>query len=169
MYAATLFDNSVDFDEVKKDYFSHAYGDQWETVVEYLETIDRLMPQTYLEAKHTSPTASSFFNPAMEQQLLSVDEVCDKYAAFFEEHKNMPYRTQTVAMRLMKKHTEFCRGFAAAMAIKCMGKDAEAKAAAIEFLVDFGKQEVAMERYYDHMMARHALMAIFNTKSEFDQ
>ena len=142
---------------------------KWETVVEYLETIDRLMPQTYLEARHTAPVPPNFNKPEMEPQLKSVAEVCDKYAAFFEEHKNMPFRVQTVAMRLMAKHTEFCRGYAAAMAIKCLGKDAEAKAAAMAFLSQFGTYEVAMERYYDHMMAKHALNGIFNTKSQFDQ
>ena len=169
VYASVLFDNDADFEELKKDYFSHAYGDQWETVVEYLETIDRLMPQTYLEARHTAPVPPNFNKPEMEPQLKSVAEVCDKYAAFFEEHKNMPFRVQTVAMRLMAKHTEFCRGYAAAMAIKCLGKDAEAKEAAKAFLTQFGAYEVAMERYYDHMMAKHALNGIFNTKSQFDQ
>jgi len=38
-----------------------------------------------------------------------------------------------------------------------------------EALDDFGSHELAMERYYDHMMAAHALKAIFNTRSEFSQ
>lgn len=169
VYASVLFDNNADFEELKKDYFSHAYGDQWETVVEYLETIDKLMPQSYLECRHTAPVPPNFHKPEMEAQLLSVAEVCDKYDELFKQHRNMPYRVQTVAMRLLTEHTHFCRGFAKCMAIKCMGKDDEAKEAAKAFLSEFGKHELAMERYYDHMMSKHAIMAIFSTKSQFAQ
>ena len=128
-----------------------------------------LMPQTYLEALHTASKPLNFYKPEMEAQLLSVEGVMEKYAAFFDDHKNMPYRVQTIAMRLMRHYTEFCTGYAKFMALKCMGKDAEAKEAAIAFLDDFGKWELAIEHYYDHFMARNAINAIINTKSDFDQ
>ena len=169
VYGAMLFDHSLTMEELIEDYFSHAYGDQWKTVLEFLEEIDRLMPQSYLEALHTAKVPSNFYKPAMEAQLLSVEGVAQKYAEIFDAHKNMPYRVQTVAMRLMRQHADFCTGFAKAMAIKCLGKDAEAKAVANEFLEEFGKRELAMEHYYDHYMATVALRAIFNTKSEYDQ
>lgn len=168
-YGAMLFDHSLTMEELVEDYFSHAYGDQWQTVVAFLQEIDQLMPQSYLEALHTAPVPSNFYNPKMEAQLLSVAEVTNKYAAIFDEHKNMPYRVQTVAMRLMRQHTDFCAGYAKFMALKCLGKDAEAKAEAIAFLEEFGKRELSMEHYYDHFMASGALLAIVNTKSEYDQ
>lgn len=105
----------------------------------------------------------------MEKPLLSVEAVAGKYAAVFDANKNMRYRVQTVAMRLMRQHTDFCTGFAKFMAIKCLGKDAEAKTAAMEFLEEFGKRELAMEHYYDHFMASHALHSIINTTSAYDQ
>ena len=169
VYGAMLFDNSLTLEELVEDYFSHTYGDGWETVVEYLKLIDDLMPQSYLEALHTAPVPTNFYKPEMEAQLLSVEEATKKYAAFFDEHKNMPHRVQSVAMRLMRHHVDFCVGYAKFMAIKCLGKDAEAKAAATEFLNEFGKRELALEHYYDHFMASNALMAAVNTKSEFDQ
>ena len=169
VYGAVLFDNSLTLEELIEDYFSHAYGDQWQTVVEFLKEIDRLMPQTYLEALHTASAPLNFYKPEMEAQLLSVEEVAKKYAAVFDEHKNMPCRVQTVAMRLMRQHTDFCTGYAKFMAVKCLGKDDEAKEQALAFLNEFGKRELAMEHYYDHFMAANALNAIVNTKSEFDQ
>ena len=127
------------------------------------------MPQSYLEALHTAPVPSNFYNPAMQEQLLQVEGVAKKYAAIFDEHRNMPYRVQTVAMRLMRQHTDFCAGYAKFMAIKCVGKDEEAKEQALAFMEEFGKRELAMEHYYDHFMACNALNAIVDTKSEFDQ
>ena len=105
----------------------------------------------------------------MEERLLAVQAMTEKYAAIFDEHKNMPYRVQTVAMRLMRQHTDFCAGYAGFMAVKCLGKDAEAKEMAKEFLREFGKREQAMDSYYDHYMASASLLAIVNTKSEYDQ
>ena len=169
VYASVLFDNDADFEELKRDYFSHAYGDQWEAVVEFLETIDELMPQSYMECRHTAPVPPNFNKPEMEEGLLKVEGVCDRFDELFKQRRNMPYRVQTVAMRLLTEYTHFCRGYAKCMAIKCLGKDEEAKAAAKEFLTEFGKHELAIERYYDHMMAKHAIMAIFSTKSVFAQ
>lgn len=169
VYGAVLFDNSLTLEQLTEDYFSHAYGDQWQTVVEFLREIDRLMPQTYLEALHTASKPLNFYKPEMEAQLLAVEGVAKKYAAIFDQHRNMPYRVQTVAMRLIRTYTEFCTGYAGFMALKCLGKDAEAKETAIAFLDDFGKYELAMEHYYDHFMVRNSLNAIINTKSDFDQ
>ncbi|MBQ9974588.1 MAG: DUF4838 domain-containing protein [Oscillospiraceae bacterium] len=169
VYGAVMFDHSLTLEELMEDYFSHAYGDQWQTVLAFLREIDELMPQSYLEALHTGPTPPNFYKPEMEAQLLKVQAVTDRYAAIFDAHKNMPRRVQTVAMRLMRHHTDFCAGYARFMAIKCTGRDAEAKEAAIAFLNEFGKRELALEHYYDHYMACAALYAIVNTKSEFDQ
>ena len=169
VYGAVLFDNSLSLEELMEDYFSHAYGDQWKTVLEFFQEIDRLMPQTYLECLHTPPVPSNFYKPEMQEQLLAVRAVTDKYAAIFDEHKNMPRRVQTVAMRLMRHYTDFCAGYADFMASKCMGKDDEAKEKAMAFLQEFGKRELALEHYYDHYMASASLMAIVNTKSEYDQ
>ena len=169
VYGSVLFDNDLTLEQLTEDYFSHAYGDQWQTVVEFLQEIDRLMPQTYLEALHTASKPLNFYKPEMEEQLLSVEGVAKKYAAIFDQHRNMPYRVQSVAMRLMRRYTDFCTGYAKFMALKCLGKDAEAKENAIAFLDDFGKWELAMEHYYDHFMVRNAFNAIINTKADFDQ
>jgi outer membrane protein assembly factor BamD (BamD/ComL family) len=50
-----------------------------------------------------------------------------------------------------------------------VGKDEEAQKAMVAFMDDFGSHELAIERYYDHMMARHAIKSIFNTRSDFAQ
>ena len=55
------------------------------------------------------------------------------------------------------------------MALKSLGKDEEAKVAAKAFFAEFGKNEVAWERYYDHMLMVHAMNVIFNSKSSMDQ
>ncbi len=170
VYAATLFDNSVDFEELKQDYFCHAYGEMWREAISYLEAIDEVMPQSYLEARHVAKaTADRYHKPQMKEVLLRTEEIARAMQETFAPHRNMPYRVQTVAVRLLMSHGDFCRGYAKAMAIKCQGKDAQARADFCAFADEFGKQELAMERYYDHFMAVNALKSIFDTKPEFEQ
>ncbi|MBO5340543.1 MAG: DUF4838 domain-containing protein [Oscillospiraceae bacterium] len=170
VYAATLFDNSVDFETLKEDYFRHAYGDMWQEAVAYLEAIDEHLPQTYLEVVHSvDADPNHYYKPEMESTLLAVDGITRRMEQTFAPYRNMPQRVQTVAVRLLMAHGEFCRGYAAAMALKCVGKDTAARESFEAFANDFGRYELGMERYYDHFEATHSLKAIFNTKSEYDQ
>ena len=168
-YAQKLFDTSVTYEELEEDYFKHAYGEGWQLALEYLKAVDEHMPQTYMEAKHTSRIPNNFYKPEMEEKLLSLIPVAKEFAAKLDAYKNMPIRVQTVAMRLLKLHAEYVQGLAQAMALKSLGKDAEAKDAALAFFAEFGKNEVAWERYYDHMLMVHAMNVIFNSKSTMDQ
>ena len=168
-YAQKLFDTSVTYEELEEDYFKHAYGEGWQLALDYLKAVDEHMPQTYMEAKHTSRIPNNFYKPEMEEKLLSLVPVAKEFAEKLDGYKNMPIRVQTVAMRLLKLHAEYVQGLAQAMALKSLGKDAEAKDAALSFFADFGKNEVAWERYYDHMLMVHAMNVIFNSKSTMDQ
>ena len=168
-YGQKLFDNDVTYEQLEEDYFKHAYGDQWQLALAYLKAVDTYMPQTYMEAKHTSRIPNNFYNPAMEEKLLALIPIAKEFEEKLDGHKNMPIRVQTVAMRLLKLHAQYVQGLAKAMALKSLGKDAEAKDAALSFFAEFGKHEVAIERYYDHMLMVHAMNVIFNSKSTMDQ
>ena len=127
------------------------------------------MPQSYMECKHTSRIPANFYNPAMEKPLLEIIEKAKDFREKLLSYKNMPLRVQTVAVRLLILHTQFIEKLAAVMAIKCLGKDEEAKAASKAFFNDFGKNELAWERYYDHKQMVQALSAIFSSKSHVER
>ncbi len=167
-YSKKLFDNSLTYEELEEDYFSHAYGEAKDLVLEYLKCVDEHLPQSYMECKHSSRIPSNFYKPEMEEKLLSMVPKAKEYREKLSQYKNMPKRVQTVAVRLMILHTEFVEGLAKVMAIKCLGKDEEAKVAAKEFFNEFGKNEIAWERYYDHEQMFQSLYSIFNTKSQVE-
>lgn len=170
VYAATLFDNSLKFDDIVADYMDHAYGEAAGLAMEYLKTIDEHLPQTYIEARHTlNHDVNQFYKPEMEEKLLAVDGITREYENKFAAFRNMPKRVQTVSMRLLMRHCELCRGLAKALALKCVGKDVEAKNAINEFMNEFGKYEQSMERYYDHRQHVAAYAVIFNKMSEYIQ
>ena len=61
-------------------------------------------------------------------------------------------RAQTVAVRLLERYSEFCRGLSATFALKAAKKDVEASDYFKEFAVRFGSYEVEIERYFDHYL-----------------
>ena len=168
-YANKLFDNAVTYEALEEDYFRHAYGDQWQLVLQYLRTVDTMMPQTYMEALHTSRKGNNFYDPAMEKPLLELIPIARDFEEKFAASSRMSQRVQTVAMRLIRKHAQYVQGLAAAMALKAVGKDDEAKEYADAFFREFGKCEVEWERYYDHMLMCHSMKVIFDTKTEINQ
>ena len=47
----TLFDTSISFEELAREYFSAAYGDDWEKVYSYLTDISSLCSCDYFNGK----------------------------------------------------------------------------------------------------------------------
>ena len=169
-YAQTLFDNSLKFDDIVDDYMTHAYGEAAPIALELLKAIDEHLPQTYVEARHTlNHDANQFYKPEMEATLRKVDAITREYEEKLAAYKNMPKRVQTVSVRLLMRHCELCRGLANALALKCVGKEIEAKAEIQAFMKEFGKYEQSMERYYDHHQHVSAYNVIFNKMSEYVQ
>ena len=151
VYAQTLFDNSVSYDALIEDYFSHAYGESWKEIFEIFEQIDARLAQKYLEVPHSLKYDKTHYHKAeMIAPLQEVSAICDRFDALLEKIENMPMRAQTVSVRLLQKYSEFCRGLAEVFALKAAKKDVEASDKFKEFAVRFGAYEVEIERYFDH-------------------
>ena len=154
VYAATLMDRDVDFDAVVEDYFSHAYGKDWQKVVALLERISQAFDFHYMEgAKSKDPTISEYYNPEHVDSLKKVFELVAAERSMVNKHLNMPYRPQTVSWRLLMRHAEYCERLAQMMIEKAQGNNYKAVELAREFAQKFGKYEVEIERYYDHGLA----------------
>ena len=158
-YARTMFDTKVDFEELKEDYFSHAYGKDWREVAEFLEKMDTLFDAQYMWGrKSANLEVGRYYNPAMADSLRKVHEELDAFEPFVQAHKNMPMRVQTVSMRLLWRFLEYAHGVANVFTLKCFGAGKEALDEFNKFLKEFGKYEIELERYYDHfMLAAHGL------------
>ena len=158
VYGETLFDNSVSFDYLTEDYFSHAYGEDWKEAFEFLKKTGDILSHEYLTGERSaSKEVGALYNPAVAQDMRKMSELTDEFAKFIEAHKNMPYRAQTVAYRLLEKYTEFCDGLSRALALKALGAGKEASEEFSRFMNDFGKYETEIERYFDHCLCAMAL------------
>ena len=160
VYAETLFDNNADFEEMKKDYFSHAYGEIWEDVVAYLTKITEAFDIRYL-------MGANFYAPQRVPSLRRVHEITAEIEPILAAHKNMPKRAQTVAVRLLLKHLEYVNALADIFVLKALGADVEANRTYLEFLDRFGKYEFEIERYFDQFMFHHSIKRLVDKPATF--
>ena len=162
VYGSTLFDTNIDFEAMKKDYFSHAYGEDYEKVIEFFEKLGTLVNFRYLNGKLSSnPEKGHYYNPELLCDLRQVPALLDEFSAFVEAHKNMPIRSQTVAYRMLSRYLTFCKNLTGALMLKCVGLGPEAYKAFYGFCNDFGKYELEMERCYDQYMMARSMRDIF--------
>ena len=159
VYASTLYDISVDHDEIKEDYFKHAYGEDYKEVIAFFERLGEAVDFNYFIQKQAE--TGVFYRPEIADKIRSVVKICDDFAPFVEAHKNMPYRAQTVSYRILRRYLEYCKGLAPALALKAEGKEYQAKAEWDKFRIEFGKYELEMERCYDQQMCFASLSRIF--------
>lgn len=164
VYAQTLFDTKADYEGIKKDYLSHAYGDLWEEVEAYLTAITEAFDPHYLMGRLDR---NDFYSPENAEKLRTVRSITEKYAPIFDANRIRPHRAQTVAMRLLKRHIEFCNGFADVMILKAEGKDQEAKDAFVKFFASFGKYEYEIDTYFDQYMCFASLERVVNKPKTF--
>ena len=152
-YAATLFDSTLSADKIAEDYYSHAYGEDWRTVYDFVDSVGKAFGHKYLEGKASADlTKNKYYDPAHAEDLRAVKKLIEDFLPFYEAHKNMPMRAQTVSYRLLGHFLAYCEGLAPILVLKCSGLDAEAVEAYARFLNEFGKREQEIERYYDQSL-----------------
>ena len=164
IYGQLQFDTSLSFDELMEDYFSHAYGADWKEVVAYMEAIGKAVDPYFVQGKRSADlNVAKRYNPAKGEQMRAVKDINKAFAPFLEAHRNMPYRAQTVAHKLLRYYTEYVDGITDALILKAHGAGAEAKRVYEDFMAEFGKRECEIELWYDQGMCGQAWsFGVFN-------
>ena len=167
VYAETLVNRDLLFEDIVEDYYSHAYGEDWKEVLAYMENIRDAFEFRFMEGEGSKDVEiSNYYDPTKEAGLRKVEEYTRKCREMVKEHPVHDTRPRTVSWQLLEKHTEFCDGLAEFMIEKCQGHEELAEEIAEAFFDRFGKYEVEIERYYDHFMAKKSLSRISKTKKK---
>ena len=158
IYAAALLDRNCDYDKVKEDYFSHIYGEAAKEAQAYLTRISELFDFAFMEGERSvDPAKGPHYNPEHAKQLEQVKEAAAEGRALAKAHLAMPTRPQTVSMRLLLRHTEYCEKLAEIYIQKALGNNEEAAKLWEDFCDSFGTYEFELERYFDHCLAMTSL------------
>ena len=168
-YAETLFDVNVDIEEVKRDYFSHAFGEIADDVIAYLTEITAAFDMPYIMDGRKCGTETTYYDPKQAEKLQRVKDIAEKYAPIFEAHRVMTYRAQTVSMKLIRYHLEFVTGLAEAFELKALGEDDAAKEKFEAFKKSFGRHEFEIGTYFDQYMCFSSLSRMINAKKVINE
>lgn len=161
LYAETLVNREVAFEDILEDYYLHIYGEDWKMVLDYIQNISNAFDFKYMSGEASiDMTVSKYYDPSRVSDFQNVKEYTCHCRELVQKHLNMPTRPQTISWRLLGKHAEFCDGVAEFMLEKCQGRDNLAYKKAEEFFDEFGRHEVEIERYYDQSLAAKSLMRI---------
>jgi hypothetical protein len=135
-----------------------AYGEDYKEVLAFFEKLEQTVDFNYMSKQ------TDFINPAFTDSFRKVPDVAKEFLPFVIAHKNMPYRSQTVAYRLLAKYLDWLTGVSEALALMSEGKVDEAKSRYTDFMNYFGQYELQMERYYDHNMCYYSIENILTSK-----
>lgn len=158
VYGETLFDSSVEFDDLLADYYRHAYGEKWRDVLAYLERLSACFDHEYM-AGHRSLDLSigKAYNPAMAEQLAGVSAVTRAFAPVIEQQRKEPMpRACTIAWKLLQNHADFVDYLAEVAMKRAVGDNLGAIASEKRFRDDFSRREIELQPYYDQFMVRNS-------------
>ena len=155
VYAEALLDDTADFDTIAQDYLSHIYGEQYREVAALLQAVSDACHYPWMagEASEDS-TKGSHYAPGHAESLDRLPELARKLCLLADPGATRPQR---VSRQLLQHLADYIEGFHSFLRPKALGEDGKAATLAAAFWNDFGKREVAIERYYDHFLASQAI------------
>ena len=151
VYGETLFDREVSFEELRDDYFSHAFGERWREVVAYLESLRDTMRYTYFcgsESKDES--VGRFYNPDIKADFTAAREIIKNFVPTIQQNLHQEQRASAVAWQLLELHSYSADKMAEMAEYLCVNDTENANRVIRETAAEMSKREVYFERWYDH-------------------
>jgi hypothetical protein len=150
-YARTLFDATLSFEEIAREYFECAFGEDWREFYSYLKRLGEAFSHEYMAGEKNIGTGrSAWYDPEMVDSLSRVRDIVAEGRELIKAHYNSDYRVRTVSVRLLEFHARYAELFAEVMMKKAVGDDEGAFSAFCAMRDECGKYELAFERWYDH-------------------
>ena len=162
VYAETLYDSSVSYDELKEDYFSHAFGKDWRKVVRYLEAVRDAIPFAYMEGLlRTDPEKSAFYNPEVAKLAEAVGPLTDAFLPVIEENRTQPTLASMTAWQILEFATRFFRAWGDLVSRVAAGRTEHILRDVKAFQDETSREEIYFERWYDHYLYWMYLLRTF--------
>ena len=153
VYGETLFDKSRSFEELAEDYFSHAFGENWRQVYDYLKELSACFDYDHMSGhKSLDRSIGKLYNPAKAEGLSKVAAITAAFAPTIAENKNQPKRASSVLWRMLEHHKDLIEQVARIAILRSLGDNKGAAAVAKQFNDDFSAREVYISTNYDHDM-----------------
>ena len=149
-FARAMYDTTLSYEEIEADYMSHAYGDSWCEIRDYMRRLEEALPFDFFSRDEARGRDNGHYDPDMAEKISTIREITKEGRELIKKHYNSDVRVRTVSIRLLEKHAYFSDLISDWMAAKARGELDRAKEL-LEFArVEFGKYESEIKRYFDH-------------------
>ncbi len=155
IYAETLMNRDLNYEEELEDYYSHLYGEDWRTVKDYLQKITDIFDFKYMlgECEGDKEKGGVFYDPSRIEAFSRIKEITADIKKDIQKNRLLPVRAQSTAWNDLLYHAKWCEGISEMMIEKCQNHIDEALKIMEEFIEDFGKTELAIEERFDFILA----------------
>ncbi len=151
-YARTLFDTSLTYEKIEEDYLSHAFGENWRDLRDYLQKIYDALPFEYFSRDEIVKYQENHTSPERVATIQGIRNITKEGRKLIEANYSSEYRVQTLSMKLLRYHADFCDLISDWMAEKAKGNKEKANELYEYARVEFGKVESEIQKYFDHFI-----------------
>jgi hypothetical protein len=169
VYGETLYDATVEYEDLVCDYFSHAYGKNWTLVRDYLCALKDAVPYAYYFGILSKDIEKGkYYNPDILDGARRMKKIIEDFRPVIEENLDQEQRASAVAWQILKLHSISAYKFAEMTEYKCVGNDDKADEIIIEAAKEMSKKEKYYETYYDHFLYFRTLKIFMKNKDLLD-
>ncbi len=170
VYARAMFDLSVSFEQMKRDYFTTAFGEDGMLVADYLERLGRAIGFEYLEGERSdAPEDNLFYAPTHVESIKSAKGIIAEGRKLIEKNYNMPMRVQTYSYRLLELHADYADMLSDVFIAKAAGDDEEGDRRYERMKEEMGRREVYFENCYDHGLLFYTFATVINKRTKYSE
>jgi len=141
--ARTLWDDSLALEEITRDYYASAFGEDADQAGSYLASLSRLFDPPYLRGERPDADAEA------AERLDQVPALIDTFQPVIEANHNHPDPAVRASWRYLAYHADYCRLLARSLASRARGNREAAEAQWGEFVAYVQQIEPAVQSVLD--------------------
>lgn len=105
-WAKAMSDEEITFDEIVRDYFSHAFGDEWEKAYDYLCKVGDAFSKEYMLGCFAK--GDNLINSQMQSNMIKIKQIAKEFKSVCDDGCRAEKRCQSVSWQLLGFHCDFC-------------------------------------------------------------
>ena len=170
VFGEALFDLDLTYEEIEEDYMSHAFGENWRLVKDFLDGIcDEYVFSRLSDPPRNPETKKPIFDdPQVIPRLQNWLKLCDEFRPVLDANQKHDVRPQTVLWRNLYFLLDLIRVDAEFLIPRFRGDLHESYLKAHEGMHKLGVHEYRMQRYFDQGLWGATYTHIFNPNNAFN-
>lgn len=105
-WARAMSDPTLTFEDITRDYFSHAYGSDWEKAYEFLCEISSAFSKEYMLGCFCK--GENLMSPTIRENMKKIKETAENFKPICENNLVVRERCRSVSWQLLRFHCDVC-------------------------------------------------------------